>query len=83
MNPDPHGDGLKLNISESDNAQDLDLALQVASVFRVKGKRPRQIVDEVTTAVTGWRSVASRHGLSAAAQDRMRRAFRVAEGWSG
>jgi serine/threonine-protein kinase HipA len=79
MNPDPHGAGLKLNISETDNAQDLHLALSVAPVFRVKKKRAQEIVTEVTRAANQWRTVAARHGLDCAAQDRMRRAFRVAE----
>jgi serine/threonine-protein kinase HipA len=82
MNPDPHGAGLKLNISETDNAQDIDLALSVASVFRVKKKCAQEIVSEVSTAVNQWRSVAASHGLSRVAQDRMRRAFRVAEAWA-
>ena len=79
LNPDPHGDGLRLNISETDNAQDLDLALSVASVFRVPLPRARRIVAEVAGAVGRWRQVAATHGLAAAAQERMRRAFRVAE----
>jgi serine/threonine-protein kinase HipA len=79
MNPDPRGAGLKLNISETDNAQDLDLALSVAQVFRVKKQRTRAIVTEVTDAVSQWRSVATSHGLARTAQDRMRRAFRVVE----
>jgi serine/threonine-protein kinase HipA len=82
MNPDPHGAGLKLNISETDNAQDLELALSVASVFRVKKKRAQEIVVEVTGAVSLWRTVAASHGLSRAAQDRVQRAFRVAEAWA-
>jgi serine/threonine-protein kinase HipA len=82
MNPDPHGAGLKLNISETDNAQDIDLAMSVASVFRVKSNRATQIVAEVTGAVTQWRRVATSRGLPPAAQDRMRPAFRVAEAWA-
>jgi serine/threonine-protein kinase HipA len=82
MNPDPHGAGLKLNISETDNAQDLDLALSVASVFRVKKQRAQEIVAEVTSAVSQWRSVATSHGLPPTAQDRMQHAFRVAETWA-
>lgn len=82
MNPDPHGDGLKLNISESDNAQDLTLAQEVASVFRAKKKRAREIINEVCKTVIQWRSAAERHGLSRTAQDRMQRAFRVAEAHS-
>jgi serine/threonine-protein kinase HipA len=78
MNPDPHGAGLKLNISETDNAQDLELALSVAPVFRVKMKDAQAIVHEVTGAVNQWRAVATRHGLSRAAQDRIQQAFRVA-----
>lgn len=79
MNPNPHGTGLKLNISETDNAQDIGLALSVASVFRVKQKRAQAIVAEVTEAVSQWRAAATRRGLPRAAQDRMHRAFRVAE----
>jgi serine/threonine-protein kinase HipA len=79
MNPDPHGAGLKLNVSETDNAQDIQLALSVAPVFRVTKKRAQEIVTEITSAASQWRTVAARHGLERAAQDRMRRAFRVAE----
>ena len=79
MNPDPDGAGLNLNISESDNAQDLDLALEVASIFRVKPARAGEILQEVVAAVRGWPEVATGFGLSRPAQDRMRRAFRLAE----
>jgi len=79
MNPDPHGAGLKLNISETDNAQDLELAKSVAPVFRIKNTRANEIVSDVSEAVRQWRPVATRHGLSRVAQDRMRRAFRLVE----
>jgi serine/threonine-protein kinase HipA len=79
MNPDPDGEGLKLNISESDNAQDLQLLLDVAPFFRVEPPRGRKILDEVVSAVRSWRELALDHGLAKAAQDRMQRAFRVAE----
>lgn len=82
MNPDPHGEGLKLNISETDNTQDLHLALSVASVFRVNKKRAQEIVSEVTHAVKQWRTVATSYKLSRTSQDRMQHAFRVAEAWA-
>lgn len=82
MNPDPHGAGLKLNISETDNAQDIDLAISVASVFRVKKKRAHEIVADVVGAVNQWRSVATSRGLPRTDQDRIRGAFRVAEAWA-
>src|SRR5207249_779832 len=81
VNPDPHGAGLKLNISESDNSQEIDLALEVAPVFRLTRSRALEIASEVARAVTTWPAVAKRLGLSRAAQDRMRPAFRVAEVW--
>ena len=83
MNPDPHGAGLKLNISETDNAQDIGLAMSVAAVFRVKKPRAQEIVTEVTNAVKQWRTAATAQGLPRSAQDRMRRAFRIAEAWAG
>lgn len=79
VNADPGGEGLKLNISESDNAQDLELTLEVAPFFRVKAPRAEEIVDEVVASVRSWRTVASARGISKASQDRFRRAFRVAD----
>lgn len=81
MNPNPYGAGLQLNISESSNAQDLELALDVAHVFRVQAKRARAVVDEVVAVVRLWRVVATTHALPRPAQDRMTRAFRIAEAW--
>ncbi len=77
MNPDPLGTGLKLNISESDNAQDLGLLREVAPYFRLDGRRIAKILAEVSTGVGDWQQVAERQGLSAASQERMRRAFRL------
>lgn len=79
VNPDPDGEGLTLDISESDNAQDLELALQVADLFRLRAAKARAIVDEVVAAVRTWRGVADARGLGRASQQRMARAFRIAE----
>lgn len=79
MNPDPLGEGLTLNISDTDNAQDLDLVREVAELFRVKSPRAGDIIDEVRTAVATWRDVATERGLKREEQDRMRRAFRLAD----
>jgi serine/threonine-protein kinase HipA len=79
MNPIPHGDGLTLNISETDGAQDLDLVREVAPQFRVATPRVTAIIDEVLAAVRTWRQEAKRHRISRAEQDRMARAFRLAE----
>ena len=36
LTPDPTGYGLKLNINESDNALDFDLALSISPYLRIK-----------------------------------------------
>ncbi|HEY6040220.1 MAG TPA: HipA domain-containing protein, partial [Kofleriaceae bacterium] len=78
MNPNADGDGLTLNISETDNAQDLELVKDVAARFRVKPRRADEILEEVRAAVRTWRDEAKHAHISRAAQDRMANAFRVA-----
>ncbi len=79
MNPVAHGDGLTLNISETDNAQDIALALEVATHFRLKPATAKAILGEVTKAVGKWRIVAKEAGISRAERDRMANAFRVVD----
>lgn len=78
MNPVAHGDGLALNVSETDNAQDLDLAREVARHFGVKPKQSQEIITEVCEVVAGWPTVAKRLKLPRADQQRMENAFRLA-----
>lgn len=82
MNPVANGNGLKLNISATDNSQDLDLVREVASYFRVRPPQADVIIKEVTQAVKEWRNEANKLGLSKKAQSQMARAFRVADGYS-
>nr|HEX4315907.1 type II toxin-antitoxin system HipA family toxin [Kofleriaceae bacterium] len=79
MNPVATAGGLALNISETDNAQDLELVRDVAGQFRVKRARATQILAEVVAAARGWRAEAKRLKLARAAIDRMSGAFRVAD----
>jgi serine/threonine-protein kinase HipA len=78
MNPAETGDGLKLNVSENDNSQSLELACSVAPFYRVKARRAKQIVHAVIDAVRCWREVASSAGIPKAEQEGMKQAFRVA-----
>lgn len=78
VNPVPSGEGLKLNISETDNSQDLDLAKEVAVHFRIKPKQADQIIQEVVKAVNHWQKEATALKISSREQDRMSRAFRIA-----
>jgi serine/threonine-protein kinase HipA len=77
INPVANGDGLKINISESDNSQDLLLAKEVAPYFRVKPDKSDQIINEVKIAVTDWRKEASSLGISMREQNYMEHAFRI------
>jgi serine/threonine-protein kinase HipA len=63
INPVETGTGLKLNISESDNALDLSLALEVIPFFRLTTARALLILEEVKKAVGGWRAVATSMGI--------------------
>lgn len=79
INPVANGNGLKLNISETDNSQSLVLAKEVAEYFRVKPKRATKIIQEIAGVVKEWRSEASFLKLSKREQDHMARAFRIVD----
>ncbi|MGE0526096.1 MAG: type II toxin-antitoxin system HipA family toxin [Bdellovibrionales bacterium] len=80
LNPNPESNGLRLNVSESDNSQDLGLALDVAGYFRVDKSEAQKILDEIRDVVKSWRSRAEALGIARAAQEQMSRAFRLVEG---
>jgi len=79
MNPVAASDGLSLNVSESSNAQDLELARDVAKHFRVNASRANEIIEKVLGAVRGWRAEAKRAHIPRSEQERMRSAFHLAE----
>jgi hypothetical protein len=72
------GDGLTLNISATDNAQDFGLALEVADHFRLKKIEAEKILGEVTGAARTWRKVAVKL-IPANEISRMARAFRLVD----
>jgi len=79
INPDPYGEGLKLNISDSDNSQDLELLRDVSEFFRVKQKRADEIITHIVKTVRTWRIEAKRNHISNEQQEYMARAFRIAD----
>ncbi|AKP92156.1 type II toxin-antitoxin system HipA family toxin [Achromobacter ruhlandii] len=78
MNPVPYADGLKLNITDADNALDLELTRQIASYFRLPLHEADEIINDFRDVVGQWRTLAQGLGLSAWEQDRMAEAFRLA-----
>lgn len=75
INPNEYGTGLSLNISEKDNALDLDLALSVAAYFRIDNKKAKSILADIKKATNQWKVVAVKTGLSRNEIERMVRAF--------
>lgn len=78
LNPVPVSEGLQLNVSETDNALDLDLARSVAPYFRVTAKAASEIIDRFQGVVAQWRTIAGRLRIPAREQDRMAESFRFA-----
>jgi serine/threonine-protein kinase HipA len=75
INPVETGTGLSLNISEKDNALDLDLAREVAPYFRISTRRGEEIIGGVKKSVDGWKALAEKQGISKPERDRMANAF--------
>lgn len=76
INPVETAHGLSLNISERDNALDFDLALEVAPFFRLHPDRAHQILNQVAQAVSAWKKVAQKRGVSIAECELKSKAFR-------
>jgi serine/threonine-protein kinase HipA len=78
MNPAPRSSGLSLNIDESDNALDLDLARSAASHFRIKDADAKLTIERIASAVRSWSDTATSLGIKRGEQDDMADAFRLA-----
>jgi serine/threonine-protein kinase HipA len=76
INPIQNASGLSLNISESDNSLEFDLALEVAEYFRIDKKKSSQILKKVNESVKCWNEVAEREGISKSERYAMTKAFK-------
>lgn len=79
MNPVSRADGLKLNITESDNALDLELAREVSDYFRLNLKQADEIIADFREVISQWRTIAQRLALPFREQEYMADAFRLAD----
>jgi serine/threonine-protein kinase HipA len=76
LNPNEYGTGLSLNITDTDNALSLDLAMEVATFFRLSNEKAKEIIGQVSAAVVvNWRKVATDYKLPHAVLERMAAAF--------
>lgn len=78
LNPVPDSHGLKLNISEWDNAMDLDLVRSVAPYFRINAKTANGIIENYQTVVKQWPKITAQLGIPLQERKRMASAFRLA-----
>lgn len=78
MNPVPGSHGLKLNVSEADNALDLDLARSVAPYFRIRKNEADEIIANFQLVVAQWAKIARRLQISRREQELIAPAFRLA-----
>ena len=76
INPVETGTGLSLNISETSNALEVDLALKVAPYFRLSDEDAQGIVQKVKQSVSQWKNLAERYGISKSEREIMSKAFR-------
>jgi serine/threonine-protein kinase HipA len=79
MNPVASAHELKLNVSEADNAIDLDLALSVAPYFRLTSDEASALADHCRGIVKQWPKLANGLGIPTREQESMAPAFRFAE----
>jgi serine/threonine-protein kinase HipA len=77
LNPDPQKNGLSLNIDESSNVLSLDVVKATAVFYRLNTVQMHRILEDVTTAVSTWETLADELGIRRSEQEEMRSAFRV------
>lgn len=77
INANETGTGLKLNIDEEDNSLDIDLVLSTAPYYLLSNQRASAIKEEVISAVSNWRTVASKYKVSPSEIERKAKAFRI------
>ncbi len=75
VNPSIDKDGLALNIDMDNNALDLDLVKSVGEYFRLNNEQMDSIIKEVLDAVSQWKKIANKLGISRAEQELMASAF--------
>ena len=75
VNPVYFGTGLTLNISETDNELDWDLARSVAKYFRIEDRHAAEIIIQTKRAVAQWPKIASKYRIKRQEQELMAQAF--------
>jgi serine/threonine-protein kinase HipA len=77
INPSLGAQGLHLNITDTDNRLDFDLALSVIEFFQLSKQEALQIKEEVLQSVRQWQALATQLGVSRQEQQQLCSAFWV------
>ncbi|MGJ1196829.1 type II toxin-antitoxin system HipA family toxin [Sphingobacterium spiritivorum] len=77
INPSIDKDGLALNIDMDNNILDIELAKSVGVYFRLSEKEMRSIIEEVSSSIANWQTVAKEIGITRNEQILMRGAFKI------
>jgi serine/threonine-protein kinase HipA len=75
MNAVPTGNGLTLNISDTDNALDLELVTEVAPYFRISKQEANATLSHLKSTAAQWREIAAKYKIPAKEHDYMSAAF--------
>ena len=79
ITPNPDAAGLSLNITESDNALDLNLALEVAPFFKLTAREAKKTARDFAKTISArWRAIAADCAIPQPEQDRYASAFSAA-----
>lgn len=78
VNPSPDNKNvLSTYITQTDNAQDIDLALSVCEYFDLDINSAKQFTNDLKSVIKNWQNVAKQLGLNKSEIDKMGSAFRV------
>ena len=76
VNPNPDGSALSLNIDDSSNAMDYDLAISVAPFFEINRDDASAIVKEMMESIASWSYFARSLGIGSREISMMGKCFR-------
>lgn len=80
VNPNPYGEYLSLNITETDSALSLELALEASELYGMSSATAKKDIVEMKKIVSeNWRQIATKNGISRSEQSFMESAFVAAE----
>lgn len=76
INPSVDKDGLSLNIDTQDNSLDFELAKSTGQYFQLTNRQMEEIIKEVKSAVSTWKTIAAELGIPRSEQELLEPAFK-------